>query len=245
MTRTAAIMQPTFLPWLGYVALMAEVDDFVFLDDVQFSKQSWQSRNRILGPNGPVLVSLPVARKPEKPLIAEVRIAERADITGLIKRVEGCLGREPFWPMARRLLADALERAEAGLAEVNIAFIRGLADLAGFAPAFHRSSALGIPPEDKSRRLLSICRALGARRYLSPVGSADYLREGNPFSEEDVRLRFQTFTTLPYPQGASGFVSHMSALDALARIGPDALASLVREGTGVPRRLEELEAPPK
>jgi hypothetical protein len=238
-------MQPTFLPWTGYFALMGEVDAFVFLDDVQFSKQSWQSRNRILGPNGPVILSLPVERKPAKPMIRDARIANLPVKDDLLKRAGGCLGKAPFWPLAEGLLAEALDQAAEGLAATNIAFIRSMSETLGICPELHRSSELGIPPDEKSLRLLSICRSLGADRYLSPVGSADYLSQANPFSEDGIRLRFQTFTPLPYAQGKSEFVSHLSALDALARIGPEALAGLIRAGTGRARRLEDLNEVPQ
>lgn len=237
-------MQPSFLPWTGYFALMCEADAFVFLDDVQFSKQSWQSRNRILGPNGPIILSLPVARKPAKPMIRDARIADLPVKDNLLKRAGGCLGKAPFWPLAEGLLAEALDQAAEGLAATNIAFIRSMAETLGIRPELHHSTKLGIPPGEKSVRLLSICRALGADCYLSPVGSADYLSEANPFSEDDIPLRFQTFTPLPYPQGKPEFVSHLSALDALARLGPEALAELIRAGTGPARNLEQLNVVP-
>ena len=58
-----AIMQPTFLPWMGYFSMMGEVDKFVLLDDVQFEKRSWQQRNKILTSNGPIWLTVPVVNK--------------------------------------------------------------------------------------------------------------------------------------------------------------------------------------
>ncbi|WP_458576139.1 WbqC family protein [Aliamphritea spongicola] len=58
-----AIMQPTYLPWAGYFHLMSQVNFFVFLDDVQFSKSSWQSRNRINCFGDVQWISLPVTRQ--------------------------------------------------------------------------------------------------------------------------------------------------------------------------------------
>ena len=57
---SVAIMQPTFLPWAGYFDLIDQVDHFVYLDTVEFSKQSWQQRNRIKSATGPYWISLPV-----------------------------------------------------------------------------------------------------------------------------------------------------------------------------------------
>ena len=58
-----AIMQPTFMPWSGYFALMNAVDHFVFLDDVQFDKRSWQQRNKIKTDVGEMFLTLPVLTK--------------------------------------------------------------------------------------------------------------------------------------------------------------------------------------
>ena len=58
-----AIMQPTFLPWVGYFDLIDQVDIFVFLNDVQFQKQTWQHRNKILTKNGLQWITVPVLQK--------------------------------------------------------------------------------------------------------------------------------------------------------------------------------------
>ena len=59
--KRVAIMQPTFLPWIGYFALIHEVDTFVFLDSVQFAKRSWQQRNQIKTASGAQWITMPVA----------------------------------------------------------------------------------------------------------------------------------------------------------------------------------------
>jgi len=55
-----AISQPTYLPWLGFLDLVDQVDTFVLLDNVQFEKQSWQQRNRIKTPTGLLWLTVPV-----------------------------------------------------------------------------------------------------------------------------------------------------------------------------------------
>src|SRR3990172_3654025 len=59
MIRTVAISQPTYLPWPGYFCLIKHADAYVLLDHVQFEKNSWQSRNRIKGPKGPMWLTVP------------------------------------------------------------------------------------------------------------------------------------------------------------------------------------------
>ena len=60
---TAAIMQPTYLSWLGYFNLVDRSDVFVFLDSVQFDKRSWQQRNRIKTSTGELMLTVPVLTK--------------------------------------------------------------------------------------------------------------------------------------------------------------------------------------
>src|SRR5690554_3981859 len=43
-----AIMQPYFFPYIGYFQLIKAVDKFIFYDDVNFIKNGWINRNRIL-----------------------------------------------------------------------------------------------------------------------------------------------------------------------------------------------------
>ena len=68
--RTAAIMQPTWLPYLGYFQLIAAADVFVFLDDVQFARRSWQSRNRILRNGEEHLLTASVRKARSNPVIS-------------------------------------------------------------------------------------------------------------------------------------------------------------------------------
>ena len=58
-----AIMQPAYLPWLGYFSLMDQVDKFVILDTVQFARRSWQQRNRIKTADGINMLTVPVIKK--------------------------------------------------------------------------------------------------------------------------------------------------------------------------------------
>jgi hypothetical protein len=237
--RSAAIMQPTFLPWLGYFALIEAVDCFVFLDDVQFSKQSWQSRNRVLGPNGAMILGLPVARKPSKPLIRDTRLADRPVRDEILGRAQGCLGTAPYWALVEQILSDGLARPEAGLAAVNIGLIKRLVEVLDLNVKFVQSSDLVVTSADKSGHLLAICDALEVSEYLSPMGALDYLTEINPFSEATVRLRFQTFEHPTYTQRWGEFTSHMSVIDALAYLGPDGTAALIRAGTKAPRTIDD------
>lgn len=233
-------MQPTFLPWLGYFALIDQADRFVFLDDVQFSKQSWQSRNRIKGPNGEVMLSLSVARKPSKPLIMEAKLAENGFEAKLMKSVQACLGKAPHYPLVAEILTEGFAQIPLGLSAVNRSIITAIAKAAGIETRLELASESGIPGGEKSDRLLAFCEAFGARHYLSPVGSYGYLSAHNPFAQSAVALGFQNFAHPVYPQFFGPFHSHLAAIDALAHVGPEGFLPLVRSGIHPPHSLEDI-----
>ena len=73
-----AIMQPTYLPWAGYFAMMDRVDQFVLLDDVQFEKRSWQQRNRIKTANSLVWLTVPVLTKGKREQLIKDALIEKS-----------------------------------------------------------------------------------------------------------------------------------------------------------------------
>lgn len=58
--KTVVVLQPSYLPWLGFFDQMRRSDVFVYYDDVQFDKHGWRNRNRIKSPTGPVWLTVPI-----------------------------------------------------------------------------------------------------------------------------------------------------------------------------------------
>ena len=58
--KKIAILQSNYIPWKGYFDLIAAVDEFVFYDDVQFTKNDWRNRNKIKTPQGIAWLTIPV-----------------------------------------------------------------------------------------------------------------------------------------------------------------------------------------
>ncbi|WP_226781958.1 WbqC family protein [Oceaniglobus trochenteri] len=240
MTRIA-IMQPTFLPWLGYFALIDRVDRFLFLDDVQFSRQSWQSRNRLKGPEGAVILPLAVARKPSRPLIRDARLAETGFEGKLIATAENLLAKTPHGDLALSILRQGFDRARGSLAALNIAIIESICTATGIDTPRQTTGSLGVGSGEKTDRLIRLCQHCGAGGYLSPIGSAAYLEGDDSFDQAGIDLAFLNYTHPVYPQRFSPFLSHLSALDALAHVGPDAFLPLVRSGVGPDLTLTDLK----
>ncbi|WP_102107861.1 WbqC family protein [Oceaniglobus roseus] len=240
---TLAVMQPTFAPWLGYFALIDRADLFLFLDDVQLSRQSWQTRNRLKGPDGPVTLSLAVARKPSKPKISEARLADTDFAAKLKAKAETLLGKAPHAETSLKILSDNLDAAEGSLMKLNTGIIEGICAAVGLDGARRNASDMEAPPGEKAERLVALCRAAEADTYLSPVGAYDYLAGDTKFEDAGIDLRFLNYSCPEYPQPHPPFVSHLSALDALAQVGPDGFLPLLREGYGDDLTLTDMERP--
>lgn len=234
-----AIMQPTYLPWLGYFDLMDTVDAFVFLDSVQFSHQSWQQRNRIRGSNGLQWLTVPVVRKGHHDLmITDVVIAEAGFARAHVRAIELAYSRAPFFdryfdPLAAEIRAGA---GSGRLAVLTTGLIRWIARTFGITTPLATSSELG-DVGGRSARLASLCDSVGATGYLSPPGSAEYLHaERATFDDAGIAVELQHYEHPVYAQVYEPFLPQAAAIDLLFNAGPEAL-QILRGGRRTPRAL--------
>jgi hypothetical protein len=228
----AAIMQPTYLPWLGYFALMDRVDVFVFLDSVQFDRRSWQQRNRIKGANETLLLTVPVYKKGlREQHISKVLINREAGFPERHKRsIELNYARAPYFDRYGATLIELLGRPYTLLADLTIALIEWLSAQFGITTRCLRSSGLNATGH-KAELLADICCRLSVDHYISPPGSRDYLTASDAFDRVGVPFSFAEYEHPIYPQLHGAFVSYLSAMDLLFNVGPNSL-DVIRQGAG-------------
>jgi hypothetical protein len=218
---TLAVLQPGYLPWLGFFDQMRRSDVFVYYDDVQYDKHGWRNRNRIKMPSGPLWLTVPVRSSGlDKPTILEAVIDTRTPWARKhVRSLQQYYAKAPhlrtYLPDLEGLLMQPWER----LVDLDLAVIRLMAGWLGIAPRTCRSSELGIPG-DRSERLLSICRHFGATRYLSGDAAKDYL-DVPRFAAGGVEVVWQRYVHPEYPQQHGGFVPYLSAIDLLLNCGDD------------------------
>ena len=243
-------MQPTYLPWLGYFALMDMVDVFVFLDDVQLSKQSWQTRNRIKRQDGEeLMLSVPVrhAGSLQERLIKDVELNDGAHWESKhLKSFEQNYRRAPHLADAMAVFEPTLRAHGSKLCDLNIAIIEAAAARTGIGPGRRiRSSEIVGKSADRRDRLVDICEHVGADTYLSPAGAAGYLGEGEgaaQFVARSIELLYQSYEHPTYPQINGDFRSHMCALDLIANVGFAESAAVIRSGIRPSVRTIETQA---
>jgi hypothetical protein len=232
----AAIMQPTYLPWIGYFDLIDSADQFVFLDDAQVLKRSWGVRNRVLGQNGETFLTVPLSGHRHGEGSAFVDTAVDADQPWAkthLATIRHAYAKAPHFDDVFASLEALLLAGHTTIGALNEDFIRTTARRIGIATPFLKSSQLQGTDGRKDDRLLSICRAIGADTYLAAPGSAAYIEqehEGGAFAGSGVAIRYHHFVHPVYPQRRAGFVSHMSIVDLLMNCGYASALEIIRAG---------------
>jgi hypothetical protein len=229
---TAAIMQPTYLPWAGYFGLMDKVDTFVFLDNVQFDRRSWQQRNRIKTANGEQWLTVPVISKGRRDqLIMDVEIdAERNFAPSHIRSIAQNYTKAPFFDEISRSIFAVLEQNHARLRDLTLTLINAIADLLGIGTRCVTASELDATGA-RDELLANICEEIGADTYISPPGSKAYLEAGTTFQDRGIGLSYFEFEHPVYRQMYDGFVPYMAVIDLMFNEGEESL-ELIRRGVG-------------
>lgn len=223
------IMQPTYLPWIGYFDLMDNADVFVLFDTVQFEKQAWQQRNRIkTSENTARWLSVPVKQDLGQ-RIRDVTI----DISNPWRRkhwgsIEQYYKRAPYWKPYSEGLAEIYAQPWDSLYNLNFTVINFLKDQIGITTRLVQASDIPVSGE-KVGLLVNICHNLTADVYLSPVRAADYIEKDNIFADEGITLQYHQYTHPVYPQLFGEFLPYMSMIDLLFNQGPKSL-EIIRSG---------------
>ncbi|MDY6793308.1 MAG: WbqC family protein [Thermodesulfobacteriota bacterium] len=228
--KKIAIMQPTYLPWVGYFALIDRVDEFIFLDSVQFERRSWQQRNRIKGPSGEMMLTVPVHKAPrDKLLICNAKIDYTSKfVRKHINALQHAYGKTPFFNKYKTIIFDALNKKPPLLADLNIEIILKVAKILGIQTIMLRSSELAARGK-KDELLFNICRERDAQIYISPPGSVKYLNTSRFFNKDVFPLQYHKYIPQPYDQLNGDCVLYLAIIDLLFNAGPDSL-EIIRSG---------------
>ena len=222
---TLAIMQPYFFPYLGYFQLMREADTFVFYDDVSYIKGGWINRNSILSLNGPTRITLQVTGASSNKKINQVGVG--ANRLALIKTIAQAYAKAPYAAEIMVLIERCLTHEGDNLAEFLAFTLEQTARFIGLETRFITSSSLDIDPAlSGPDRVLAVCHALDAARYINPIGGAQ-LYDKAAFGDAGLELGFLQPRLSPYPQyrRTGDFVPSLSIIDALMFLGPGGLAA--------------------
>jgi hypothetical protein len=221
--RLAAV-QSNYIPWKGYFDLINQVDEFVFLDEVQYTRRDWRNRNRVKVRGSLQWLTIPVEVKGRYyQRIDQTRIADRSWAARHYETLVQAYRRAPHFEETAALLEPLYHRHASTelLSEVNTDFVAAMCNHLGVRTRLSRSTDYPTGDE-RSQRLLDLCRAAGADEYLSGPAARDYL-DVESFAAAGVRVAWADYSGYPeYRQLGGPFEHGVSIVDLLFNTGADA-----------------------
>jgi len=226
--RVAVILQPSYLPWLGYFDQLARSDVFVLYDDVQYDKHSWRNRNRIKTPQGAIWLTVPVLTKAQNwPTNRDVKIDNLHDWRRKhLHSIRQNYAAAEFFRDFVGVFETLYAREWRFLIDLNIESFGILTEQLGLKREIRFSSELNVEGKG-TQRLVDICTKLGASRFFEGAAGRDYIDEAQ-FQAAGIELAYQEYDHPVYPQLHDPFVPYLSVLDLLFNCGPRSLEVLSR-----------------
>jgi hypothetical protein len=212
-----AIHQPNYMPWLGYFHKIAQADVFIFLDDAEFSKNSFTNRNRIKTSQGVLWLTIPVHIKLGQK-ISEVRFADDTWPAKHLKTLRSVYGKARFFGSVFPWVESLLNKGNSGsLSEFNIHAIEDICQELGIDCDFRKSSEFALQSKGDDR-LIDLARKVGATSYLSGRGGANY-QDPEKFVKAGLDFAYTSFSQPIYEQLWGAYVPNLSILDTLFNLG--------------------------
>lgn len=228
--KTIAIMQPYFLPYIGYFQLLAAVDKFVVLDDVNYINRGWINRNRLLLNGVAHTFTIPLRGASQNKLICEI---ELDDAQGwrekLLRTIRQAYVRAPCYVPVYTLMENLINYPSPRLDEFLLNSIREVVHYLSLKVEIVNSSRFYNNARLKGQeRILDICRQERADVYINPIGGVNLYDRAN-FSKQDLSLYFLRSRPVIYSQGKSEHVPWLSIMDVLMFNEPTAVKQLLAE----------------
>ena len=229
-----AIMQPYFMPYLGYFQLINAVDKFVFYDDANFIKQGWINRNNILLNQEKHRFFLPIKNSSSNKTIKQTIVSETPKNwqKPLLKKIEFAYQKTPYfdavYPWLGKILRGCVGRS---MADVAIESIEQTLDYTGTEKTLLRSAEKYQNKHLKlTEKVVDICQKEGASTYINANGGQNlYCR--NLFLEHNIELRFIKPILKTYRHSAPNFVAGLSILDVLMHNDPSVIREMLNDYT--------------
>lgn len=213
------IMQPYFFPYIGYFQLINAVDTFVFYDDVNYIKQGWVNRNRIIGTNGPIMFTIPLSK------VSSFKHINKTEINvhlfhmwkkKFLKTLDQTYSKAPYFDKVFDLVNKTLQSENKLVSNLAISSIENISEYLDMKVDYKLSSKEygSLAELDRTERLVTICQANGATQYINSIGGKElyYKKE---FAKKGIELSFLKEQIIPYKQFDKEFIPGLSIIDVL------------------------------
>ncbi|MBB6681546.1 WbqC family protein [Aequorivita sp. 609] len=214
--KKIGIMQPYFLPYIGYFQLMEMVDEFVIYDNIEFSKASWIRRNRMLQNGKDAYFTLPIKKDSDFLDVDQRYLVENFDKEAgrLLRRIEANYSKAPyfndFFPVVEKIICYE----ERNLFDYILNSVYCIKDFLNIETPIKVFSKLGkdvhlLRAQDK---VIGVCKALQATHYINSLGGKN-LYDPESFEKENLELFFFRTSQIEYSQFENDFIPFLSIMD--------------------------------
>lgn len=217
------VMQPYFFPYLGYFDLLHNLDLFIVYDTVQYIKQGWINRNRILHPNktGWQYIHVPVEKASfyysYRTPILDVKVSKKPWKQHILGQLAHYEKTAPHASETIDLVKDILAKDETSVSRLNVHILASCAKLLNMNFQYRFCSELAIELDTNcspEERILELCEYFSADEYVNLPGGVD-LYHPEAFESRNIKLTFRQFPPFAYPTGPYDFEPNLSIIDVL------------------------------
>lgn len=216
-----AILQSNYIPWKGYFDIINDVDVFVVLDNLQYTKLDWRNRNQIKTRHGLRWLTVPVQGGLEQQ-ICEVEIDYRQNwVRKHIETMRQSYSKSSYLKDFMPLFEACLNERFSHLSMLNVELIKIISKYLEIDTEFILSTELTVNGS-KTDRLVNICKEIGADHYLSGPSAKEYIIP-EKFEASGIELEYKDYSGYPeYPQLFDTFEHRLSILDLIFNTGKNA-----------------------
>lgn len=226
------IMQPYFVPYIGYFQLMNAVDKYVVYDDVNFIKGGWINRNRILLNGQPYFFNVPCLGASPNKKINEVKVNldERLASKNL-KLIQNAYSKAPYFKQIFPLVEDIVLFKEENIAKFIYHSFQVICNYLDIKTELIFSSNLKKDNSLKGQdKVLAICKELSATEYYNAIGGQE-LYSFKDFERQNIKLCFVKTNQMEYNQFNNEFQPNLSIIDVLMFNSKEKVKEMLKEFT--------------
>ncbi|MVP00668.1 WbqC family protein [Paenibacillus lutrae] len=210
-----AIMQPYFLPYIGYFQLIHAVDVFVVYDNIQYTKKGWINRNRFLQNGKDSYFSVAVQKDSDYLNVNDRRIALDFNRSKSLNKVREAYKKAPNFVEGFKIFENVVLYEDTNLFNYIYHSLDTVVKKLNIETKIIVSSSINMDHSLKAQdKVLAICKELGAHTYINAIGGKD-LYSKEEFAANGVQLCFVRSKPIQYKQFDQAFVPWLSIIDVM------------------------------
>ncbi|SDH86703.1 MULTISPECIES: WbqC family protein [Winogradskyella] len=226
-------MQPYFLPYLGYFALLKHTDLFILFDTPQYIRHGWIERNRILSLKGePIYIKVPLVKHKRDAVINHILINNSLQWKQKIyAQLQHYKKKAPYYNNTILLLDRIFEDEYYDITSLNAKALTIISEYLEISTPIKIWSKMDVEIEAANHPdewALNICKAIDAKTYYNPIGGKDFFNK-EKYTNDNVVLKFLEIEPISYKQFSNEFEPFLSIIDVLMFVDKKSIMEMLTQ----------------